>query len=264
MKFLGYLRLWLACARYSVMRTMMFRFDTLMWALVELFWMSVNILTIEVIYRHTDSIAGWNKYQMLLLVGTAMIMQRLFMGFFWSNLFELGRNVRSGTFDFFLAQPGNPLFMVSTRKLDLDGLVNVFIAASVVIYAAHKLDLHPTHVQLALYVLFILCGLIIHYSTMVLVASLTFWIVKTEGLEGSYFTLYEFSRLPRGAFKGTNNFVFVYALPVVVVSNAPASILLHGFEPSLALWLAAAAIGWFTLAVFVFHRGLRRYASASS
>jgi len=264
MKLLGYIRLWLACARYSVVRTMMFRFDTLMWSLVELFWMSVNILTIEVIYQHTDSIAGWNKYEMLLLVGTAMIMQRLFMGFFWSNLFELGRNVRSGHFDFFLAQPGNPLFMVSTRKLDLDGLANVFIAASVVIYSVHKLNLHPGFIDLSLYTLLILCGLVIHYSTMVLVASLTFWIVKTEGLEGSYFTLYEFSRLPREAFKGANNFVFVYALPVVVVSNAPARILLHGFQPSLALWLAAAAVGWFSLAVFVFHRGLRRYSSASS
>ena len=265
MKLLGYLRLWLACARYSVVRTMMFRFDTLMWALVELFWMSVNILTIEVIYRHTDSIAGWNEYEMLLLIGTAMIMQRLFMGFFWSNLFEIGRNVRSGHFDFFLAQPGNPLFMVSTRKLDLDGIANVFIAGSVVAYAAHKLNLHPGFVDLALYTLFILCGLVIHYSTMVLVASLTFWIVKTEGLEGSYFTLYEFSRLPREAFKrGVSNFVFVYALPVVVVSNAPARILLHGFQPSLALWLAVAAAGWFSLAVFVFHRGLRRYSSASS
>jgi len=264
MKLLSYIRLWLACARYSVVRTMMFRFDTLMWALVELFWMSVNLLTIEVIYRHTDSIAGWNEYEMILLVGTAMIMQRLFMGFFWSNLFELGRNVRSGHFDFFLAQPGNPLFMVSTRKLDLDGLVNVFIAVGVVAYAAHKLYLHPSAVDLALYALLITCGLIIHYSTMVLVAALTFWIVKTEGLEGSYFTLYEFSRLPREAFKGVNNFVFVYALPVVVVSNAPARILLHGFQPSLALWLALAAIGWFSLAVYVFNRGLKRYASASS
>jgi len=264
MKLLSYIRLWLACARYSVVRTMMFRFDTLMWALVELFWMSVNLLTIEVIYRHTDSIAGWNEYEMILLVGTAMIMQRLFMGFFWSNLFELGRNVRSGHFDFFLAQPGNPLFMVSTRKLDLDGLVNVFIAVGVVAYAAHKLYLHPSAVDLALYALLITCGLIIHFSTMVLVAALTFWIVKTEGLEGSYFTLYEFSRLPREAFKGVNNFVFVYALPVVVVSNAPARILLHGFQPSLALWLALAAIGWFSLAVYVFNRGLKRYASASS
>ncbi|MFT3867119.1 MAG: ABC-2 family transporter protein [Nibricoccus sp.] len=264
MKLIGYFRIWLACIRYSVVRTMMFRFDTLMWALVELFWMAVNILTIEVIYSHTDAIAGWKENEMLLLVGSAMIMQRLFMGLFWSNLFEVGRNVRSGHFDFFLAQPGNPLFMVSTRKIDLDGLGNVFIAAAVVIYAATKLHLQPGPGDIAFYLLLLAIGLVVHYSTMVLVVSLTFWIVKTEGLEGSYFTLYEFSRMPREAFKGIANVVFVYALPVVVVSYAPARMLLDGFNLNLMLWLVGAAAAWFSFAVFVFHRGLRRYSSASS
>jgi ABC-2 type transport system permease protein len=49
-----------------------------------------------------------------------------------------------------------------------------------------------------------------------------------------------------------------------VVSNAPARVLLRGFEPVWALWLVGLAPLWFGLAVFVFHRGLRRYASASS
>jgi ABC-2 type transport system permease protein len=51
---------------------------------------------------------------------------------------------------------------------------------------------------------------------------------------------------------------------VVVVSNAPAQILLRGFDALWVLWVAGIAAGWFSLAVFVFHRGLRRYASASS
>ena len=264
MKLISYLRIWLACARYSVVRTMMFRFDFIMWALVELFWMIVNVALVAVIYQYTDSIANWSKYEMVLLVGTSMLIQRLLMGFFWSNLFEFGRNVRTGNFDFFLAQPGNPLFMVSTRKLDLDGLMNVFVAAAVVAYAAHKLHLHPSIGDLFLYGFMLLCGLTIHYSSLVMVASLTFWIVKTEGIEGSYFTLFEFSRLPRQAFHGITNLVFVFALPVVVVSNAPASVILHGFQLSYVLWLFGVTIGWFGLALLVFHRGLRRYASASS
>ena len=32
-----YLRIWLACLRYSMVRTMMFRGDFFVWALVELF-----------------------------------------------------------------------------------------------------------------------------------------------------------------------------------------------------------------------------------
>jgi ABC-2 type transport system permease protein len=243
---------------------MMFRGDFIVWSLVEFFWMSVNLLLISVIYNHTSSIAGWSKYEMMLLVGTSMLIQRFLMGFFWSSIFEMGRNVRTGNFDFFLAQPGNVMFMATTRKLDLDGLLNSLVAASVVVYAAHQLQLQPTALDITLYIVSVLCGLVIHYSILVLSISAVFWLTSAQGVEGGYFTLTEFSRLPREAFKGVTNILFVWLLPVVVVSNAPAQILLHGFSPKWLLWLVALAVGWFALAVFVFHRGLRRYASASS
>jgi len=261
---LHHLKIWLASARYSVTRTLMFRFDFFLWASVELVWMGVNLLLISVIYGHTDSIAGWSKYEMMLLVGTAMLIQRLLFGFFWSSLFETARNIRTGHFDFFLAQPGNVVFMATTRKLDLDSLVNTFVAAGVVIYAANQLGLSPGVADIALYLLMIGCGLLIHYSALVLTVSLAFWITNAQGLEGSYFTLFEFSRIPRQAFKGVANILFVWALPAVIVSNIPAHTLLHGFDPGHALWLLGATIAWFTLACTVFHRGLRRYSSASS
>ncbi|QYM80378.1 ABC-2 family transporter protein [Horticoccus luteus] len=259
-----YLQIWAASARYAVVRSMMFRFDFLMWALVEFFWIAVNLLLISVIYSHTDSVAGWSKYEMLLLVGTSLLIQRLLMGLFWSSLFELGRNVRSGGFDFFLAQPGNPLFMASTRKLDPDSLVNLCVAIGVVGYSAHQLGLHPSFAQIALYALLVLCGLVVHYSILVLCVSLSFWITNAQGVEGSYFTLAEFSRLPREAFRGAANVVFVWLLPTVIITNAPARTLLHGFAWHDAVWLVAVAAIWFVIAIWVFQRGIRRYSSASS
>lgn len=265
MKLSQYVRIWLASVRYSLVRTMMFRFDTILWALVELAWMGVNLLLIEVIYLHTSSIAGWTKYEMILLIGTAMLIQRLLMGFFWTNLFEIGRNVRTGYFDFFLAQPGNPLFMVSTRKIDPDGIANTFVAGGVVAYAVYKLGIHPSAADVLAYLFMLGCGLMIHYSLFLLVAATTFWIVKTEGIEGSYFTVFEFSRLPKAAFKSVLlNVVFVYTLPAVIVSNIPARTLIDGLSLPLLAWLGLAALAWFLLAVTVFNRGLRRYASASS
>jgi ABC-2 type transport system permease protein len=259
-----YLQIWLSSVRYSVVRTMMFRFDFLLWSAVEFCWMAVNLLLVTVIYEHTSSIAGWSKYEMMLLVGTAMLVQRFLMGFFWSSLFEMGRNVRTGHFDFFLAQPGNVLFMATTRKLDLDGLLNSFVAIGVVVYSAQRLGLHPGLGDLLLYALMIFCGVMIHYSALLIVVSLSFWITNAQGFEGSYFTMFEFSRLPRQAFKGVARALFVWLLPAVIVSNIPSTTLLHGFHPAYALWLFAATVAWFLLAVLVFHRGIRRYSSASS
>lgn len=259
-----YLRIWLASARYSLARTMMFRGDLLVWSSVELFWISVNVLVITVVYAHTTTIAGWSEYQMLLLVGTSMLIQRFLMGFFWSGIFEMGRNVRNGSFDFVLAQPGDPLFMASTRKLELDGLLNSIAATAIIVYSAVKLGLHPGPGAILLYLGMIACGVVIHFSALVMAMSLSFWITSSQGVEGSYFTLMEFSRLPRQALKGIASAIFVWALPVVVVSNAPAREMLHGFEPGWAAALFAATLLWLALAVTVFRMGLRRYTSASS
>ena len=264
---LHYLRIWFATARYSIVRTLMFRGDFFVWSLVELFWMTVNLLLVSVIYEHTKTIAGWSKWEMVLLVGTSMLIQRLLMGFFWSSIFEMGRNIRNGNFDFFLAQPGNVMFMATTRKLDPDGLINSVVAIGIVGYAAHALGLHPGVGSVALYLCMIFSGLVIHYSILVLTIAMAFWLTSAQGIEGSYFTVTEFSRLPKEAFKGmVTRVLFVWLLPVVVVSNAPARLLLtrYGFEWKWAGALFVFAAMWFALAVFVFHRGLRRYASASS
>ncbi|MFZ1055740.1 MAG: ABC-2 family transporter protein [Opitutaceae bacterium] len=259
-----YFMIWLASARYSLVRATMFRGDLFIWSTVELLWISVNVVVIAVIYSHTKTVAGWSQYEMLLLVGTSMLIQRFLMGFFWSGIFEMGRNVRSGLFDFTLAQPGDPLFMASTRKLELDGLLNSVVAGGLVAYSAWKLGLHPGAGALLLYGCMVACGVVIHYSALVMAMSLAFWITSSQGVEGSYFSLMEFSRLPREAFKGLASTIFVWVLPVVVVSNGPARELLHGFQPSWAAGLSAATAAWFVLAVIVFRRGLRRYTSASS
>jgi ABC-2 type transport system permease protein len=242
----------------------MFRGDLFIWAVVELLWISVNVVMVGVIYSHTRTVAGWSLYEMLILVGTSMLIQRFLMGFFWSGIFEMGRNIRSGLFDFTLAQPGDPLFMASTRKLELDGLVNSVVAAALVAYSARKLGIHPGFGDIALYALMVACGVVIHYGALVIAMSLAFWITSSQGIEGSYFTLMEFSRLPREAFRGLASLVFVWILPVVVVSNAPARVLLHGFQLSWAAGLCAATLGWLFFAVLVFRRGLLRYTSASS
>ena len=106
--------------------------------------------------------------------------------------------------------------------------------------------------------------MIIHYSMLVLCIAPAFWITSAQGIEGSYFTLSEFSRLPREAFRGVANIAFVWILPVVLVSNAPANTLLRGFDLKLVAWVLCVTAIWFSLAVLLFHRGLRRYTSASS
>ena len=261
-----YLRIWLASARYSLVRTMMFRGDLFIWALVELFWISVNVLMIEVVYSHTSTVAGWSKYEMLLLAGTSMLIQRFLMGFFWSGIFEMGRNVRSGAFDFFLAQPGDPLFMASTRKLELDGLLNSFVAAGLVVYSARRLGPPSGAVGP--------CALRVHGG-----------LRRRDPLQRPRHVRCRFpsgSRARRASRGATSRSWSSPGSPGRRSARASRAPSLSGCCPSSSsatpppgrsctassrrgpLGLCAATLVWFALAVAVFRSGLRRYTSASS
>jgi ABC-2 type transport system permease protein len=245
---LRYSRIWGASMRYSITRQMMFRGDFLIWLITDFLWISVNVLLVEVIYSHSDGIAGWNKHEMLLLIGSALLQQRLFMGLFFTGFHEMGRAIRTGTFDFFIAQPGSVLFMVSTRRLELDGISNTLVAAAIVVHAALKLDITFSAPLIAAYLAATACGVLLLYAVMSLMCSMLFT---------------EFARLPKQAYQGISA-VLIGGSVIVMSSNVPANLLrgLVSWEAVgwLALWAAAAL----ALAVWTFHQGLRRYTSASS
>ena len=50
----------------------------------------------------------------------------------------------------------------------------------------------------------------------------------------------------------------------VLLSSGTIRVRLHGIDLTVVRWLLGIPVAWFTLAVVFFHRGLRRYSSASS
>ena len=69
--------------------------------------------------------------------------------FFLTNCTNLSELVRTGRMDFLLALPINTRFIVSLRQVDLGSFVNALFAVCVMIFAAGKLELHPTARQVA-------------------------------------------------------------------------------------------------------------------
>src|ERR1700733_7693249 len=115
-----YLALW----RNSVVREMGFKSNFLLWIVVELLWFFLQLCFIGVVYLHTDHIATWTKWQVVLLVGASHFIQQLFQAVFLSNLIQFSELVRTGRLDFMLLLPMNTRFLVSLRVVDLGGFVN--------------------------------------------------------------------------------------------------------------------------------------------
>lgn len=252
--------------RNSLIREMSFKANFLLWLGVEFLWFLGQIVFIEVIFSFVDSIGDWTKWDMVLLVGTHQLISQIFQAFFYANLANLPELIRTGRLDFLLLQPVDTQFVVSAKQFGLDNLVNAVIGIAFVVFALIKMSVVPTAGQVMLYLIAVGCGVAVHYSILFTLAAVSFWIVRSQGLIYGYYSLFNLGRYPDIIYHGAFKFVFSWLIPVIVVTNVPARILIHASENPWPLMgqLALAAM-FVTIATRLFWKtALKRYSSASS
>src|SRR5271156_5954663 len=135
-----YAGIWLAQIRYTIMRELMFKANFILWVIVDLAWFGLHLSFIQFLYLQVDTVAGWTKWGMVLLVTTNMLVQQIFQMFLMTNLTKLPELVRTGRLDFFLAQPASAQFLVSTRFFELGSVftsVMAFVVCGVAIAHLH-------------------------------------------------------------------------------------------------------------------------------
>ncbi len=251
--------------RNSLVRDMTFKVNFLLWIVVEVLWFALQLSFIGVLYLHTESIAGWSKWEVVLLIGTSHLIQQLFQALFLVNCTNLSELVRTGKLDFLLLLPLNARFIVSMRQLDLGALVNAATAVAVMVYAGGQLGLSPTVAQLAGLGVLCAAGVCIHYSLMFLLATISFWTVQAQGIVWVYYNLFNVARLPDAAFKGFFRVLFTFAIPMLLVANVPAKLLADRLGSAWEILLVVGmALACFTVSEVVWRFSVGRYTSASS
>jgi ABC-2 type transport system permease protein len=260
-----YAGIYAALWRNSVVREMGFKSNFLLWIVVEMLWFGLQLSFIGVVYLHTDHIATWTKWQVVLLVGASHFIQQIFQAVFLSNLIQFSELVRTGRLDFMLLLPMNARFLVSLRVVDLGGFVNAASALAVMGYAARQLHLTPSAGQVLGFLLLSLAGVLIHYSLMFLLASVAFWTVRAQGIIWGYYSFFNIARLPDAAFKGFFKAFFTFAIPMLLVANVPAKLLLRTLNsPWSMLLLAGMGLVCLVLSELFWRFSLRHYTSASA
>ena len=220
-----YFRIYAALWRTSITREMSFKGNFILWIIVELLWFGLQLSFVGVVFTQTSQIGSWSAWEVVLLTGASNFIQQIYQAFFLVNCTNLSELVRTGKMDFLLLLPVNTRFVVSTRQVDISSFANAAFAACVMAFAAHKLQLHPTAMELFGFAALCLVGLLIHYSLMFMLASVSFWTVRAQGIVWGYYNLFNIARMPDDAFHGAFKAVFTFALPVLLVSNVPVRVL---------------------------------------
>jgi len=261
-----YLGIYAALWKNSVTREMNFKTNFLLWIVVEVLWFGLQLAFIGVLYLHTEQIGTWSKWQVVMLVGASHFIQQVFQAFFLINCTNLSELVRLGKLDFLLLLPVNSRFVVSFRQVDLGAFVNAASAVAVMVYAARRMDLSPGAAQIAEFLVLCAAGILIHYSLMFLLASISFWTVRAQGIVWGYYNLFQIARMPDEAFgRGLFRGFFTFAVPMLLVSNVPVRLLVDKLSSAGPLLLLLVMSGLcFAVSEWIWRLSLRQYTSASS
>ncbi len=261
-----YLEIYWLMIRNSLIREMSFKANFILWMLVELLWFLGQVVFIEVLFQYVDRIGDWSKWEVVLLVGTHQLIGQIFQAFFYVNLANLPELVRTGKLDLMLLLPVDAQFAVSTRQFGMDNLVNACVGIGIVVFSLLKLGIAPAPHRVALYAGGVALGVAVHYSVLFALATMSFWIVRAQGLIYGYFNLFNVARYPDVVFKGAFRAVFSTAIPIIIVANVPARVLTRALDnPAFGLLHLLGATLFILVASRLFWSfALRRYSSASS
>lgn len=261
-----YLEIYSIMLRNSLIRELSFKANFILWMLVEVLWFVGQIVFFGIIFGQVDRIGDWSKWEVVLLVGTHQIIAQLFQAFFFVNVSNIPELVRTGKLDTLLALPVDSQFAVSTKQFGLDSIINALLGGVVVIVSLVQLHVVPGVTSVLLYLLALGFGVTIHYSIMLTLAAVSFWIVRAQGLVYGYFNFLQIGRYPDVIFPRAFRFVFGWIIPVIIVANIPARLLIKPLSSPVWLMfhLTIASAVALTLSRIFWQFALRRYSSASS
>ena len=270
----AYLRVLRTFARNSLVRDMTFRTNFIIECITSLSWMLMNLGFYILIFQYTPEIGdgtGWGKYQFFVFLSTTLLVNSFVQGVFMINFNEFSEMIRTGNLDFALLKPIDTQFVISLGRINWTFLANFTAGLLLLVFSLWKLAIVPSVWQMFLYPFYVVCGIAILYSLMIVLASLSVWLGRNQSLYDFWFYITNFSRYPMEIYHGTFGDVlrlgFTFVIPILIVVNVPARIM--AWPLANQDWrLAAVAVVATAASLFVSRRvflaALGSYRSASS
>jgi ABC-2 type transport system permease protein len=226
-------------------------------------WIFFFILILLVIYRNTNSVAGWTRGDAFVLAATCFFMNALFSAFFMS-LNEIPQQVRKGTLDFVLTKPIDTQFWVSTRKFNFDQVGTLLAGLVMIVYGGWSAQIHPGSAQWIAYFVLVAAATLIFYSFNLALMTTGIWLVRVDNLWVLGETVMQIARYPLDIYSSGLRAGLTFIVPLAFLATVPARQLVRGFDVKMLLlgvvW-AAVSVG---LSRLFWRFALTQYGSASS
>jgi ABC-2 type transport system permease protein len=210
-----------------------------------------------VLLRRVPHLRGWQLSDVEVLFGITATSFGLVVAV-TGGVRQLGQFIDEGQLDTLLTQPKPPLLYALGIRSRASGFGDVLSGMGFLAISGHL-----TLATLPLISLLVVAGSTTILACGIVFFSLPFWMARADTVSRQLWELLiTFSLYPEPLFGGAIRLMLFTVLPAAFVAYLPVQIVRQPSVPMLAVSLAGSA-AYLLLAVWVFGRGLRRYASGS-
>ena len=217
------------------------------------------VLTI-VVYQVSKGFPGWSFWEALVLQASAIIVEELWFFFGSRVLFELERAIASGKFDFYLARPLSPLFLLFSSSCFPYGLFTLFVGIFILGYALPNLPI--TLISLLFYLLFLGSGFLFLLSLTILFSSISVFVVRNRPLRNAIFMLILYGKYPTNIFPKVFRIIFTFILPISLIAYFPAKAVLGKLFGVSSLIPFSISVLFFVISLLSWKVAIKKYSSA--
>lgn len=219
---------------------------------------SIYFLIWVIFFDRFQSVRGWGVTDMYVTFGitaSAFGLVSLFLG----NAFNLGDIITKGRLDYYLSFPRPVLLHAVASRTVASGLGDFsYGLLSYLVSGVASVD------GFLRFILAILLAAVVFCAFMIIVQSLAFWIGNSGNMAGlAVNAMITFAIYPITLFDPMARLILFTLVPAALMGAVPASFVRSFGWVSLAE-LAAGALVFLGLAIWLFYTGLRRYESGSA
>ena len=261
---LRYLKLIGLFAQINIQNTTAYRFDFATRMLMSVLQMGAELAGLWVIFSNTQSLAGWNVYEIVVLLGVFRMMTGIIALVIAPSMRALMADVRTGKLDYVLLMPVAGQFYLSLRRIVFWRVNDIFLGMVLITVASVKLEVPFAVGRVATFGFMLACGVVTVYSVWLSLATLAFWFTRVSNIEMVFWNLFEAGRYPVSIYRPNVRWALTYVIPLALLTTFPAAELAGKAQPGGTVSAAIVATMAFILSSLFFRFGLRRYTGASA
>lgn len=221
-------------------------------------WIGAGIFNIAIFFCNTESFGNWNLLETMLLYGMWTITFAMY-NILGSGLLEVENYIVTGNLDTILIKPINPLLQILLSRINIMGVSFWIIGLLTIIYSLVKLQLEMSLGEIIFLVLSIVSGGLIIFSIYLIIASCSFWILKTSSAIKIGYDIHKFVQYPIDVYGKGIKFILCTILPFAFSNYFPIAALLHKVSYFWGGLSIGVSILVFVVAYWLWTLGLKKY-----